>query len=171
MAIFFTSDTHFGDARILQIAKRPFTAIALHDAALIARWNETVGPEDEVWHLGDFARTSAHERVTSLLAGLNGRKRLIIGNNDGAAALASPGWDSIQYYAEISLEGRLCVLCHYPFRTWSQMGKGSINLHGHSHAMLKPLPRQADVGVDAWDYRPVTLETILATRRRKAARA
>lgn len=72
---------------------------------------------------------------------------------------------------KISLEGRLCVLCHYPFRTWSQMGKGSINLHGHSHAMLKPMPRQADVGVDAWGYRPVKLETILAARRAKSARA
>jgi hypothetical protein len=25
-----------------------------HDDALIRNWNETVGPDDEVWHLGDF---------------------------------------------------------------------------------------------------------------------
>jgi calcineurin-like phosphoesterase family protein len=24
------------------------------DAAMVARWNEVVGPQDEVWHLGDF---------------------------------------------------------------------------------------------------------------------
>jgi len=42
------------------------------------------------------------------------------------------------------------------------MGKGSINLHGHSHGRLKPLPRQFDVGVDAWDFRPASLVDILA---------
>src|SRR5436190_19200657 len=26
------------------------------DAAMIARWNSVVASEDEVWHLGDFAR-------------------------------------------------------------------------------------------------------------------
>ena len=46
------------------------------------------------------------------------------------------------------------------------MSKGSINLHGHSHGMLKEQTRQYDVGVDAWDYRPVTLDIILTTRRR-----
>jgi calcineurin-like phosphoesterase family protein len=41
------------------------------------------------------------------------------------------------------------------------MGKGSINLHGHSHGRLKPLPRQFDVGVDVWDFRPVRLADIM----------
>jgi calcineurin-like phosphoesterase family protein len=53
------------------------------------------------------------------------------------------------------------VLCHYPFRSWNQQHKSSINLHGHSHAKLKPLLRQIDVGVDAWDFRPVRLEQLL----------
>ena len=52
------------------------------------------------------------------------------------------------------------------------MGKGAINLHGHSHGRLKPLPRQLDVGVDAWDFRPVRLEQVLASAKstRRAAR-
>jgi calcineurin-like phosphoesterase family protein len=56
------------------------------------------------------------------------------------------------------------MLCHYPFRTWNQMGKGSINLHGHSHGRLKPMPRQFDVGVDARDLRPTTLSELLTKR-------
>jgi calcineurin-like phosphoesterase family protein len=28
------------------------------------------------------------------------------------------------------------------------MGKWWVNLHGHSHGRLKPMPRQFDVGVD-----------------------
>ena len=46
------------------------------------------------------------------------------------------------------------------------MGKGWLDLHGHSHGRLKPAPRQYDVGVDAQGYRPVTLETLLSTKRR-----
>lgn len=53
------------------------------------------------------------------------------------------------------------MLCHYPFRTWNKIGKKSINLHGHSHGRLKPLPRQHDVGVDAREFRPVSLAEIL----------
>jgi calcineurin-like phosphoesterase family protein len=42
------------------------------------------------------------------------------------------------------------------------MDKGWINLHGHCHGRLKPQPRQFDVGVDVWEFRPVTLSEILA---------
>ena len=74
------------------------------------------------------------------------------------------GWTSVQAYVELELEGVRLVLCHYAFRTWRDMGRGAWNLHGHSHGRLKPLPRQADVGVDAWDFRPVTLAQIIAGR-------
>jgi calcineurin-like phosphoesterase family protein len=70
MALFFTSDTHFGDHRTLNIHKRPFASAAAMDAALIERWNALVGPQDEVWHLGDFAR--AGSAAAGLLARLNG---------------------------------------------------------------------------------------------------
>ena len=40
--------------------------IPLMNAAMIARWNETVGPGDDGWHLGDFAlRTGAEALSTS----------------------------------------------------------------------------------------------------------
>ena len=51
------------------------------------------------------------------------------------------------------------------------MGRGVVNLHGHSHGRLKPMPRQYDVGVDVWEYRPVTLATILASPARRSAPA
>ncbi|WP_134500113.1 metallophosphoesterase family protein [Microvirga pakistanensis] len=168
MAVFFTSDTHFGDPRVLRIDKRPFKTIPEHDEALVANWNEAVSPDDEVWHLGDFALHARPERIDELLAMLHGRKHLIVGNNDGAATLAAKAWASVQAYAELNLDGRAVVMCHYAFRTWKNMGRGWIDLHGHSHGKLKPQTRQYDVGVDAWEYRPVTLDTILAARRRRA---
>ena len=128
------------------------------DAALVARWNATVGVDDEVWHLGDFARTA--KAAAGLMAALNGRKHLLLGNND-PPSVAELGWASVGAYAEITCEGVALVLCHYPFRSWNGMHRGAVNLHGHSHGRLKPLLRQVDVGVDVWGYRPVSLQALL----------
>ncbi|HEU0097499.1 MAG TPA: metallophosphoesterase family protein [Allosphingosinicella sp.] len=159
MAVYFTSDSHFGDHRTLNIWKRPFASVAEMDSALVGAWNSAVGAGDEIWHLGDFARRPAD--VPALLDRLHGVKHLVRGNNDPAATLAASGWASVQDYAEIEEAGRRLVLCHYPFRTWNGQHKGAINLHGHSHGRLKPLPRQVDVGVDVWGWRPVRLEEML----------
>jgi calcineurin-like phosphoesterase family protein len=66
----------------------------------------------------------------------------------------------------MTLDGVFLVLCHYPFRSWRRMDKGSINLHGHCHGRLKPQPRQIDVGVDVWDVRPITISEILKPKDR-----
>jgi calcineurin-like phosphoesterase family protein len=157
---FFTSDSHFGDHRTINIWKRPFASVAEMDRVLEDAWNAAVASDDEVWHLGDFARKPAD--VPALLARLNGTKHLIRGNNDPPATLAAPGWASVADYAEIEVEGVRLVLCHYPFRTWNGQHRRALNLHGHSHGRLKPLPRQHDVGVDVWNWRPVGLESLLA---------
>lgn len=170
MAVFFTGDTHFGDLRVLRFDHRPFATLDAHDAGLIERWNTAVAPGDTVWHLGDFALGPEPERIAELVAALNGEKHLIVGNNDEAPTLSAPGWASIRHYAELAVDGRLLVLCHYAFRTWNDMGRGAIDLHGHSHGKLTPIPKQYDVGVDAQDFRPVTLDEILASRRRGGRR-
>jgi calcineurin-like phosphoesterase family protein len=109
--------------------------------------------------------------MAGLLARLHGRrKHLVTGNNDGPSTVGLAGWASVQPYAEIELEGVGLVLCHYAFRTWRNMHRGWINLHGHSHGRLAPLPRQVDVGVDAWAFSPVTLAQILASMRQRGRR-
>ena len=158
MTTFFTADTHFGDHRTLNIWKRPFASVAEMDAHLVREWNAAVGPGDTVWHLGDVARTAA--TAARVLPQLNGAKHLILGNNDPGPQ--PPGWESVAAYAELALDGHALVLCHYPFRTWNGAHRGALNLHGHSHGRLKPLPRQFDVGVDARGFRPVTLAALLA---------
>jgi calcineurin-like phosphoesterase family protein len=164
MANFFTSDTHFGHGGALGLYQRPFASVVAMNEALVERWNETVGSDDVVWHLGDFAIRQRPAVVAELLARLNGRKHLVAGNNDPPATAELDGWESVQPYVEITAEGVSLVLCHYPFRSWRGMGKGWLNLHGHSHGRLKPLPRQFDVGVDVWGFRPVTLDEILRRR-------
>jgi calcineurin-like phosphoesterase family protein len=165
LPVWFTADTHFGHAGAMGRFKRPFGSVTEMNEALIARWNETVGPGDEVWHLGDFALRTSADQMSALLDRLHGRKHLITGNNDGAETIARPQWSSVQAYVEIEVEGTRLVLCHYPFRTWNGMYKGSLNLHGHSHGQLAGMTRQVDVGVDVWEFRPVTLAHIKGRRR------
>ncbi len=168
MTTYFTSDTHFGDPRVLRFDHRPFPTLDAHDAALIEHWNARVAPHDTVWHLGDFALGPSPARTAAILDALQGRKHLIVGNNDGPDTLALPGWASVAAYAETTVEDRALVLCHYAFRSWNGIGRGAVNLHGHSHGKLTPMPRQYDVGVDAQAFRPVTLQEVLASRRRRA---
>ena len=158
MAVLFTSDTHFGDHRVLNIGRRPFASVAEMDEALVANWNRAVAPGDEVWHLGDVARRGAD--VPALLGRLQGTIYLIRGNNDSPETALAEGWASVADYAEIVVDGVSLVLCHYPFRSWNGQGRRALNLHGHSHGRLKPMLRQYDVGVDARDFRPVTLAEI-----------
>jgi calcineurin-like phosphoesterase family protein len=171
MAVFFTSDTHFGHGGALGLYRRPFASVAQMNEAIVARWNERVMPEDEVWHLGDFAIRQKPAAMADWLARLKGRKHLVAGNNDPPATTALAEWASVQPYAEITVDGVLLVLCHYPFRSWHCMGRGAVNLHGHSHGRMAPLQRQFDVGVDVCDFRPVRFAEILATRRRVSAAA
>jgi calcineurin-like phosphoesterase family protein len=168
MKIFFTSDHHFGHSGARSLYRRPFASVSDMDHAMVERWNRAVGPGDEVWHLGDFAVRQSPERVALLLRALHGRKHLVTGNNDNEAVVGCDGWASVQQYVEVDLDGFQLVLCHYPFRTWRNMNRGWVNLHGHSHGRLTRLPRQFDVGVDVWDFRPVRLAEIAGGRRSRA---
>lgn len=167
MTVFFTADTHFGHGGALGLYRRPFASVAAMDEAMIERWNAAVVPSDTVWHLGDFAVRQKPARVAAVLGALHGTKHLITGNDDGAATTTCDLWASVGPYAEMVQDGLPLVLCHYAFRTWRGMGKGAWNLHGHSHGRLKPMPRQADVGVDGWDFRPVTWAEIVPRSRRR----
>lgn len=81
MSNFYISDTHFGHKRIIELCDRPFKDVSHMNEILVANWNETVSPEDDVFHLGDVAMGS-WELWDGVLSRLNGHIHLIIGNHD-----------------------------------------------------------------------------------------
>ena len=161
MPTWFTSDTHFGHRRIIELCGRPYADVEIMDADLIARWNAVVQLGDDVWHLGDFAYKCRGD-FTSYARKLRGRIHLIHGNHDSQAVRSWSGWGSSQPMAEIALEGHRLVLLHYGMRVWPKSHHGSIHLYGHSHGSLPGDSESCDVGVDypAWGMRPVTLSAI-----------
>lgn len=52
---FFTSDTHFGHANIINLCKRPFRDVNHMNDMLVENWNSVITDDDIVFHLGDFA--------------------------------------------------------------------------------------------------------------------
>lgn len=157
MAVWFTSDTHFGHKNIIKYSNRPFNSVDEMDEAMIAEWNARVKPDDEIYHNGDFA---FHKNPDRYLSRLNGIKHLIIGNHDSDVCLSSYHWASVQPYKELVVNNTKLVLCHYAMRVWNRSHHGALMLYGHSHGSLPGSSQSLDVGVDCWDYRPVNLYEI-----------
>jgi calcineurin-like phosphoesterase family protein len=159
MTTYFTADTHFGHHNGIEQNRRPFPSVAEMNAAMIDRWNAVVGPEDEVWHLGDFAYKSARP-VQGILSELNGHKHLILGNHDAPKTRTLP-WASVSQMKEVLVDGQRIFLCHYPMMSWPAMNRGAIHLHGQVHGKQLGPAGSIDVGVDEWEFRPVSLPQIL----------
>jgi calcineurin-like phosphoesterase family protein len=98
-----------------------------------------------------------------------GTKHLVTGNHDSTDTTRAKGWASVQALAEIDLKedgaARHITMCHYALRTWPRQAKGGLNLYGHSHGRLNGYQTTKggglDVGVDCWDFTPVTIAQIL----------
>lgn len=180
--IFFTSDLHLGHTNIIHHCKRPFSSTEEMDETLIQNWNKVVGPDDIAYILGDFAL--AHpRRIESYLGRLVGEKHLIRGSHDRKLQqniLAR--FASIHDLLTIRVpdpdapgKQRFIVLCHYAMRTWDHSHHGSWHLYGHSHGNLpeNPYSLSFDIGVDCWNYRPVSYaqvkEKMLASLAQKEA--
>lgn len=161
--VFFTADTHFGHANIIGHCGRPFANADEMDRVLVDRWNDTIRPGDEVWHLGDFA-VGGPDVVAGYRKRLNGRIHLLAGNHDRPGSLSMPGWASCQRMADVTVDGHRVVLCHYGLRTWRGVHRGALHLYGHSHGRLPGDRQCVDVRVDypAWGMRPIRLAEILA---------
>lgn len=160
---FFTADHHFGHAGIIDMSQRPFKNLHRMDSEMVKRWNATVGPNDIVWHLGDFAHKMTDDDAQKSFGMLHGKKHLIRGNHD-RDSVSDWGWESVHDLHEISLDGRRIVMCHYPLAEWAGYYRDSVHLFGHVHGN-RQVAGAVDVGVDNWDFRPVTLDEILAVRQ------
>lgn len=168
--VYFTADTHFGHGNVIRYGNRPFQTAAEMDETLLRNWNRRVGPEDEIYILGDFT-LKGPLLANAYLEKLQGRKYLVRGNHDAfvdRAAFCRKHFRWIRDYYEMTWEGHRFVLCHYPLLSWNGMRKGAFQLHGHQH---NP-PRynednralgiaRFDVGVDALAMVPVSAEALL----------
>ena len=183
---FYTGDTHFGHQLMgaEHATARPFPHTRAMDEALIRNWNEVVGDDDLVYHVGDFA-FGLHDadRVRWVFDQLKGRKVLVLGNHDYAGGkprernkvhptLAALGWEEIAQQYDTTDEGEHVFLSHYAQRTWPHVRKGGWHFYGHNHGKLPPYGRSRDVGMDCKDvgFAPRTFRQLTSAMREAEVR-
>jgi calcineurin-like phosphoesterase family protein len=171
--LFFTADTHFGHANIIDYCNRPFKdKLGMPDVekmnkALIRNWNERVRADDTVIFLGDFCFKNSpggkpgegtQVRAEEFIKKLNGRITFVRGNHDYSNGLGTK-IDALI----METGGYKFWCCHDPIHLSTFY---RVNLVGHVHDWwkFKNLRKTTviNVGVDVWNYRPVALEEILA---------
>lgn len=169
MTIFFTSDTHYGHRNIIEYCQRPFSSTEEMDEAMIERWNGVVQPGDTVYHLGDFSFHTDRKVIETVLTRLKGQKHLILGNHDEKRpARDNSHWASVGHYKRIKIGERRIVLMHYAMKVWHGSHKGAWQLYGHSHGSLgRDFTRMHfDVGVDCWNFTPISYEQVCDEMKR-----
>lgn len=169
MAAYFCADLHLGDETILD-RRLQFESVAVHDQAIVSRWNEQVVPADTVFVLGDVAASIAHlERV----ACLNGVNHLILGNRDRLPVAAyARFFASVTSVLEIDSPGiGRVVLSHVPVHPGQLGTRWTANIHGHLHSrvVIDPVSglhdrRYACASADAIGFRPATAVEMFARR-------
>lgn len=167
--IWFTSDEHIGHHNIVRFCKRPYADLTEMHTMLELDHNRRVMRGDDVYHIGDmFWRTFGVQNAISYMNRLNGRHHYILGNHE---ELIEESEELRKCFAGIYPRNQIypegapkkgIVLDHYAGRVWHDSDKGSWQLYGHSHADLPEIdPLLAmDVGVDANNYRPVSLTEV-----------
>jgi len=168
--VWLTSDTHFGDENARKWRHRPFDTVGEMNEAMVSRWNEVVGKDDLVYHLGDVAVTDDDLRYVKRL---NGEIRLLMGNHDlkrdrsilndlfhiiepdPFIITANDDWD------EVNIR-----LCHYPIqRLFEVDGKECYTACGHVHNLWTVARKMVNVGTENWNFRPIPIEEVLNCRR------
>jgi calcineurin-like phosphoesterase family protein len=178
-AVFLVSDTHFGHAGVCRFMRndgvtklRPWDNPEEMDEEMVKRWNETVRPNDKVYHLGDVV---INRKSLGTLARLNGDKVLIRGNHD-----IFRDDEYRQYFRELRAYHVMngLILSHIPVHEAS-LGRFGCNIHGHLHSnrVMKARgvdaktgatlysdeidPRYYNVSVEQTDFAPILFEDAL----------
>lgn len=181
--IYFTSDLHLCHANAIKFSDRPFQDVDDMNAGLIQNINETVGRDDQLWILGDFSFKGNMEDVTKLRKQIVCKHVHLVRGNHDKKYEESRVFESVQDYKELKTDYGKLILFHYPIFSWNGAIHGFAHLHGHIHSTgdynesnlqkkyLDRFPnaqvqnpdmplRIYDVGVDANNYRPISLEEI-----------
>lgn len=171
--IWLTSDQHFNHDRDFIYGPRGFESIQQANEAMLKAWNSVVGPDDEVYQLGDFFLGTDMEFIESTLYQLNGRIHLRRGNHDSEAKIKlyqrHPKIVDISDASYLEYENKVFYLSHYPTYTKNldetRCGLKIYNLHGHTHSKM-PYGRteyRYNVAVDAHNCYPVSIDKIVET--------
>ena len=171
MTTWFTSDLHLNHRAVIRMCERPFEDVTEMNNAILRNINAVVRPNDTLYLLGDLCHRTGIETGSDLISKIKCKNKvLIVGNHDKKwrPELFTEILDFKEIHETINGENFHISLMHYPMMSWPKSHHGSIQLHGHIHSngeynlqMKEDGIRRFDVGVDANEFYPVSLEQIL----------
>lgn len=151
--IWLTADHHFGHRNVIRYCDRPFTDTLTMQTALICNHNTYVSPNDLVYFLGDFSFHKT-DHTQWLLSQMYGEKILIKGNHDRLTKrkYLNVGFSEVKDrdYIDDTL------LVHNPADNYFNCKC----ICGHVHEKWTIKDNCVNVGVDRWEFRPVSLEKV-----------
>lgn len=163
--IFLTGDMHIGHKNVLKLSNRPFDSIEQHDKAIIDNYNRIVGKDDICYILGDISWNQSLNEYKRIFTQLNGYKYVILGNHDSKKSLLRCEKEGIIIGVSetklIKYKNKFIYLSHLPCREWLGFFRGYYHAYGHTHANLPDYKQSTDIGVDCWEYEPVSIEEVL----------
>jgi calcineurin-like phosphoesterase family protein len=163
--VFVTSDLHFSHENIIKYCNRPFKNADQMNSQLIKNWNSVVTQNDEVYVLGDLTMMGKDQftKTQALVHKLNGKKIFVYGNHDKylPSDYIDMGFSSVHYPY---LKYEAFYMFHDPALATACPVELTC-LCGHVHDLFKTFKTDKgniliNVGVDVWDYTPVSLEAI-----------
>ena len=150
---YIISDTHFGHTNIIKYCSRPFVDVGEMNEEMIKRWNAVVGPDDFVYHLGDFALGPA-DHVREYRRRLNGHIEMIMGNHDHRSVGFWNKLGILAHKRSIIVDG--IIFSHAPV-----MHPELPNVHGHTHENNTNIEGiHICVSVEQIDYTPIELDKV-----------
>ncbi len=157
--IFFTSDTHFGEERTMQLSKRPFSSVEEMDWEMVKQWNAAITDKDIVYHLGDFGNPK-------MLQHLKGKYiYLLPGNYDNEVIVSRLQEDHrvaiIQSNSSVILDNVDFKLIHTPEEGQGKFVGDRFFLFGHIHKLQMVKKNGLNVGVDCHKFKPLDTKAVL----------
>lgn len=150
--IFVSSDYHFNHNREFIWKARGFNSVDEMNEAIITNHNSVVGPEDDIYILGDICLGGGVPGITAknqaLIERLNGRIHIILGNHDTPARqemyMMCKNVVDVKYADMIHHRGYHFYLSHFPTITSNYdedkpLKVRIINLCGHQHTTDKSI--------------------------------
>jgi len=155
---FFTSDTHFGHQRTLELFKRPFKNVLKMNKTIVNKWNSTIGIDDIVYHLGDFGDVE-------FVNYLNGKINLVPGNYENQKILdymAKRNVTILESDYLLKIYEYEFYLIHCPYET--KISENNFFLFGHIHKLQMVKINGLNVSVDCHNFSPLSFEDVLFYR-------
>lgn len=188
--ILFTSDWHIGHKNIIKFSNRPFKDIEHMREVLIGNYNASSSNNTVGYFVGDMGFANSEELSSTIKRLNGTKVLILGNHDKQHESMYKTGFDVVINGITLWIAKHKVTITHCPLfgvyredtssmpkntgENWHGERKnkeyttedvGQFHLHGHIHSpnngkSTKILGRQMDIGVDANNYRPVSISQV-----------